>query len=155
MIQPLAGEYAGRRELLESVPFFTGYGVEIGLLIDILHRCGLSRIGQVDLESRFHRNRELMSLSLAAFAIVQVVMTRVGERAGAALIQQMNTAMKLISVNGGLSLDVRELREIERPPIATIAAYRERRAELGAARAQAAGVAARAPAAKGGNPAGP
>ena len=52
MIQPLSGEYAGRRALLESVPFFTGYGVEIGLLIDILEAAGLSAIGQVDLERR-------------------------------------------------------------------------------------------------------
>ncbi len=133
MIQPLAGEYAGRRALLESLPFFTGYGVEIGLLIDILHGYGLGRIGQVNLESRLHRNRELGSLSLMAFAIVQVVMTRLGERAGAALAEQMNTAMKLISVNGGLSLDVREVREVERPPIATVPAYRRRRAALSAA----------------------
>ncbi len=133
VIQPLAGEYAGRREILESLPFFTGYGVEIGLLIDILHRYGLSRIGQVNLDSRLHRNRELRSLSLMAFAIVQVVMTRLGERAGAALADQMNTAMKLISLNGGLSLDVRELREVERPPIATFPAYRSRRAAQSAA----------------------
>ncbi len=51
VIQPLSGEYAGRRELLESVPFFTGYAVEIGLLIDIADRVGLSGIGQVDLDA--------------------------------------------------------------------------------------------------------
>src|SRR5690606_35040384 len=57
MIQPLSGEYAGRRELLERLPFFTGYAVEIGLLIDILEQAGLSAIGQVDLERRIHRNQ--------------------------------------------------------------------------------------------------
>jgi len=128
VIQPLAGEYAGRRELLEQLPFFTGYGVEIGLLIDILTRYGLDRIGQVNLDTRVHRNRELTSLSLMAFAIVQVVMTRLGERTGAPLAEQMNRAMKLISVNGGLSLDVRELHERERPPIVTVPAYRARQA---------------------------
>src|SRR5207248_3265480 len=50
LVQPLAGEYAGRRELLESVPFFSGYAVEVGLLVDILDQAGLSAIGQVDLE---------------------------------------------------------------------------------------------------------
>lgn len=134
VIQPLAGEYAGRREILERLPFFTGYGVEIGLLIDLLRGYGLERIGQVNLESRLHRNRELSSLSLMAFAIVQVVMTRLGERSGAALAEQMNTAMKLISLNGGLSLEMREVREVERPPIATVAAYRHRRAALAAGR---------------------
>jgi glucosyl-3-phosphoglycerate synthase len=128
VIQPLAGEYAGRRELLEQLPFFTGYGVEMGLLIDAWTRCGLNRIAQVNLEQRIHRNRELTSLSLMAFAIVQVAMTRLGTRIGAPLADQMNLAMKLIHLDGGPSLDVRELRERERPPIVTVPAYRRRRA---------------------------
>lgn len=82
VIQPLSGEYAGRRDLLERLPFFTGYGVEIGHLIDIALRFGLDRIGQVDLDTRVHRNRELGSLSLMAFALIQVVMARVGDREG-------------------------------------------------------------------------
>lgn len=128
VIQPLAGEYAGRRELLERLPFFTGYGVEIGHLIDILERYGLDRIGQVDLDTRIHRNRELGSLSPMAFAIVQVVMARVGDRAGYPLREQMNTAMKLVRAGPSPALDVRELREHERPPIVTVAAYRTRAA---------------------------
>ena len=127
VIQPLAGEYAGRREILERLPFFTGYGVEVGLLIDTLTRYGLDRIAQVDLESRVHRNRELSSLSLEAFAIVQVVMTRLGERAGLPLAERMHTAMTLIGAEDGLSLEVREIRERERPPIVTVPAYRVRR----------------------------
>jgi glucosyl-3-phosphoglycerate synthase len=128
VIQPLSGEYAGRRALLERLPFFTGYGVEIGHLIDIAVRFGLDRIGQVDLDTRVHRNRELGSLSLTAFALIQVVMARVGDRAGLPLREQMNTAMKLIRTSPALSLDVRELREHERPPILTIPAYRRRAA---------------------------
>jgi glucosyl-3-phosphoglycerate synthase len=131
MIQPLAGEYAGRRELLERLPFFTGYGVEIGHLIDILERFGLDRIGQVDLGTRIHRNRELGALSLMAFAIIQVVMARVGDRAGYPLRGQMNTAMKLIRT-APPALDVRELREHERPPIVTVPAYRAREAAVAA-----------------------
>src|SRR5207244_11437411 len=57
LVQPLAGEYAGRREVLEQLPFFSGYGVETGLLIDLLEHYGLSTIGQVNLEKRIHRNR--------------------------------------------------------------------------------------------------
>jgi glucosyl-3-phosphoglycerate synthase len=132
VIQPLAGEYAGRRELLERLPFFTGYGVEIGHLIDILERFGLDRIGQVDLDTRVHRNRELGSLSLMAFAIIQVVMARVGDRAGYPLRGQMNTAMKLIRTAPSLTLDVKELREPERPPIVTVPAYRTRGAAVAA-----------------------
>jgi glycosyltransferase involved in cell wall biosynthesis len=126
VIQPLSGEYAGRRALLERLPFFTGYGVEIGHLIDIAVRFGLDRIGQVDLDTRVHRNRELGPLSLTAFALIQVVMARVGDRAGFSLREQMNTAMKLIRTIPSLALDVKELREYERPPILTIPAYRRR-----------------------------
>jgi glycosyltransferase involved in cell wall biosynthesis len=127
VIQPLSGEYAGRRELLERLPFFTGYGVEIGHLIDILVRFGLDRIGQVDLDTRIHRNRELEPLSLTAFALIQVVMARVGDRAGYPLREQMNTAMKLIRTSPSLALDVKEVREYERPPMLTVPAYRRRR----------------------------
>ena len=131
VIQPLAGEYAGRRALLEQLPFFTGYGVEIGLLIDVLERYGLDTIAQVNLEERVHRNRELTSLSLMAFEIVQVAMTRLGPRLGVPLADQMNLAMKLIHLDRGPSLEVRELAERERPPIATIPAYRRGRIPSG------------------------
>jgi len=139
VIQPLAGEYAGRREVLEHLPFFTGYGVEIGLLIDVLGRFGLDRIGQVNLDSRVHRNRDLTPLSVMAFAIAQVVMTRVGEQLRAPLKEWMNTVMTLVSPEDGLSLEVREVCERERPPIITIPDYRRWRARVGTARAAAAG----------------
>ena len=57
LLQPLGGEYAGTRELLTSVPFAPGYGVEIGLLIDTYDRLGLDAIAQVNLGVRTHRNR--------------------------------------------------------------------------------------------------
>ncbi len=139
LIQPLAGEYAGRRELLERLPFFTGYGVEVGHLIDVQQKFGLDRIGQVDLETRAHRNRELDSLSLMAFAIIQVVMARVGDRAGYPLRGQMNTAMKLIRSSPSPALDVREVLEHERPPIATVPAYLARRAAASSVRQEPAG----------------
>ncbi|MGZ8501773.1 MAG: glucosyl-3-phosphoglycerate synthase, partial [Candidatus Limnocylindrales bacterium] len=75
-IQPLSGEYAGRRALLETIPFFTGYAVEIGHLIDIAERVGIEGLGQVDLERRVHRNQELEGLSRMSFVILQAVMKR-------------------------------------------------------------------------------
>jgi glycosyltransferase involved in cell wall biosynthesis len=128
LVQPLAGEYAGRREVLEQLPFFTGYGVEIGLLIDALARFGLHRIGQVNLGSRVHRNRELSSLSVMAFAIAQTVMTRLGESAGAPIAALMHRAMKLVNADDPVSFQVHVVREHERPPIITVPAYRHRRA---------------------------
>src|SRR5204862_109891 len=62
-VQPLAGEYAGRRDLLEQVPFVQGYGVDIGLLIDVVERVGLSRDAQVDVGLRVHRTRPLGGLT--------------------------------------------------------------------------------------------
>ena len=80
MIAELAGEYAGRRTLLESIPFFTGYAVEIGHLIDVAERVGLEGLGQVDLERRVHRNQELEGLSRMSFVILQAIMKRLEER---------------------------------------------------------------------------
>lgn len=124
VVQPLAGEYAGRREVLEQLPFFSGYGVETGLLIDLLERYGLNSIGQVNLEKRVHRNRPLQDLSLTAFAIVQVILTRLEDRARITLLEEVNRSMKLIRFEKDhLSLEVRRVRDRERPPIITIAEY--------------------------------
>jgi glucosyl-3-phosphoglycerate synthase len=72
LVQPLSGEYAGRRSLLEGLPFFTGYGVEIGHLIDTLDLHGAEAIAQVDLAERIHRNQHMSSLSRMAYGIMQV-----------------------------------------------------------------------------------
>lgn len=124
-VQPLAGEYAGRRGALEAVPFFVGYGVETGLLIDILNKFGLSTMGQVDLEERVHRNQSLHALSKMAFEITQVVMQRVGEARGVELISEVNKSMKLIRHEAeAFQLDVADIRARERPPMLTIPEYR-------------------------------
>jgi glucosyl-3-phosphoglycerate synthase len=133
LVQPLAGEMAGRRSILESVPFFTGYGVETGLLVDILDQFGLRCIAQADLEYRVHRNQSLLSLSKMAFAIVQVVVKRLGDRNRLRLIQEMNKSMKLIHYSPTeLFLEVMEIEENERPPIKTLLEYSRRtRRDLG------------------------
>jgi len=132
LIQPLAGEYAGRRELLESLPFFTGYAVEIGLLVDILDHAGLPAIGQVDLERRIHRNQPLPNLSQMSFVILQAAMRKLEERHRIELLTEMGRTMKLISHGDGnrFSLNVREIGDQLRPPIRTIRAYQERRRKL-------------------------
>src|SRR6185312_9732716 len=124
MIQPLAGEYAGRRALLESIPFFTGYAVEIGHLIDATDRLGIEGLGQVDLERRVHRNQELEGLSRMSFVILQAVMKRIEERRKARLFAEMGSTMKLPrSGRGRLSLEVIELADQERPPMIRIPEY--------------------------------
>ncbi len=136
LIQPLAGEYAGRRSLLESIPFFTGYAVEIGHLIDIAERVGLEGLGQVDLERRVHRNQELEGLSRMSFVILQAVMKRLEERRKARLFAELGSTMKLPrSTDEGLSLEVIELADRERPPMIRIPEYLERRQAAGHATA--------------------
>jgi nucleotide-binding universal stress UspA family protein len=127
-IQPLAGEYAGRRVLLEQIPFFTGYAVEIGHLIDIAERVGIEGLGQVDLERRVHRNQELEGLSRMSFVILQAVMKRMEERRKVRLFAELGSTMKLPrSGRGRLSLEVQELADLERPPMVRIPEYLERR----------------------------
>ena len=74
--QPLAGEYGGRRQVLEQVRFASGYGVELGLLIDIAERFGVEAIAQSDLGERRHRNRGLDELGPQAAAIVHTALRR-------------------------------------------------------------------------------
>jgi glucosyl-3-phosphoglycerate synthase len=126
-IQPLAGEYAGRRVHLEQIPFFTGYAVEIGHLIDLSERLGLPGFGQVDLDIRVHRNQELEGLSRMSFVILQAVMKRIEERRKARLFAELGSTMKLPrSGPGKLSLEVIELADQERPPMIRIPEYAER-----------------------------
>ncbi len=127
-IQPLAGEYAGRRSLLETLPFFTGYAVEIGHLIDAAERVGVEGLGQVDLERRVHRNQELEGLSRMSFVILQAVMKRLEERRKARLFAELGSTMKLPrSGRGRLGLEVIELADHERPPMIRLPEYLERR----------------------------
>src|SRR5499427_7635314 len=124
LVQPLSGEYAGRRELLERLPFFSGYGVETGHLIDIVENFGLNHIAQTDLGMRIHRNQELLNLSKMAFAIMQVALKRLGDRHRIHQLEEVNRSMKLIHYNSDrFFLEVREIEDWERPPISAIPAY--------------------------------
>jgi glucosyl-3-phosphoglycerate synthase len=129
IVQPLSGEQAGRRALLEQLPFFTGYGIETGLLIDTVQRAGLGAIAQVDMKQRIHRNQSLYALSMMSFEVLQVALRRVGEAQGTRLLEEANFTMKLVTAAGGgrLHLEMRDIIDIERPPIATIAAYQAKR----------------------------
>ena len=88
VIQPLGGEYAATRGLLESVPFAAGYGVEIGLLLDTHAARGLAGIAQVNLGVRKHRNRSLLELGVMSRQILGTALRRCGvEDAGRGLMQ--------------------------------------------------------------------
>ncbi|HUO39491.1 MAG TPA: glucosyl-3-phosphoglycerate synthase [Mycobacterium sp.] len=78
ILQPLGGEYAATRELLTSVPFAPGYGVEIGLLVDTYDRLGLDAIAQVNLGVRAHRNRPLTELGGMSRQVIATLLSRCG-----------------------------------------------------------------------------
>lgn len=130
LIQPLSGEYAGRREILESVPFFTGYGVETGLLIDILNKFSLDTIAQVNLETRIHANQSLKALGRMSFGVMQAAFSRLNSDGKIALKMEMNQVMKLIKQvadSDEYYLEDREVKVLERPPMRGIEEYREKR----------------------------
>lgn len=127
MIQPLSGEYAGRRSVLERLPFFIGYGVETGLLIDISERFGIESIAQVDLDRRVHQNQDLQSLGKMAFGILQTFLNRVDESQKIELKQELNQLYRTIIASGDDHyLEDHDLPEIERSPMIEIEQYREK-----------------------------
>jgi hypothetical protein len=124
VIQPLSGEYGGRRSALERCSFFSGYGVEIGLLIDIFEKCGLEAIAQVDLLERIHHNQSLEALSKMSFTILQAVIRKLEGRQNLPILEEVNKTMKLIrSEEGAYFLKVEEVVERERPPMLEVPEY--------------------------------
>lgn len=114
IIQPLGGEYAARRELLESLPFAAGYGVEIGLLVDTLAQHGLDAIAQVDLGVRKHRNRSVVELGVMARQVLGALLRRTGAGVadrGEAIVQFERAAEDWRPV-------VTEVDDGDRPPLA-------------------------------------
>ncbi len=127
VVQPLSGEYGGRRGALEQATFYSGYGVETGLLIDVYERYGLNAIAQVDLLERIHHNQHLEALSKMSFAIIQTVFRKLEKRFGRAVLEDVNRSMKFIRHDSkGYSLKVEQIAEYERPPMIEVAEYLEK-----------------------------
>jgi glucosyl-3-phosphoglycerate synthase len=127
VIQPLSGEYGGRRSALEQLTFFSGYGVETGLLIDAFEKFGLNSIAQVDLLERIHHNQSLEALSKMSFTILQTVLAKLEKRFNLPILEEVNRSMKLIHYEEGVyTLDVQELVEQSRPPMIELPEYQSR-----------------------------
>ncbi|EIE98711.1 glucosyl-3-phosphoglycerate synthase [Saccharomonospora glauca] len=124
-VQPLAGEYAGRRDVLESIPFVTHYGVEVAHLIDLLRWRGLDALAQVDLGMRTHRHQSTQALGRMAGQIMLTVMDRL-DRSGRLVTQEAPSTLlaqfRRGSVAGGADreLMVTDLAVRERPPLRTV-----------------------------------
>jgi len=127
LIQPLSGEYGGDRELLEKIPFFSGYGVEIGMLMDIYSRFGMDVIGQVDLVERHHFNQPMSALGRMSFQIMQAVFIRLHEQGKIEIRDEYSAEMTQVDyINGVYILEKKMLQVEERPPMVEMEEYRQR-----------------------------
>ncbi len=122
-VQPLGGEYAARRSLLEQLPFPVGYGVELGMLVDALHLVGLDALAQVDVGVRKHRHQDGQALGRMSAAIYRTAQLRL---ARGHLIRPSLTQFE----RGASGFEPRtySVDTEERPPMAEIAEYAERKA---------------------------
>ena len=132
VVQPLAGEYAARRSLLERLPFPCGYGVELGLLVDTLGVAGLDAIAQVDVGTRHHRHQGDQALGRMASEIWQTALLRL-ERAGRLVGgEPVHTGFtQFHRQDGGFRALTYEVAAVERPPMCTVAEYRDRMVSAG------------------------
>ena len=123
-VQPLSGEYAARRELLERLRFPTGYGVELGVLVEAWQLVGLDGLAQVDLVRRKHRNSDDAKLGAMASEIIQVALARLADQHRLALKDPPATSMLQFTREGddyvGHLVDV-ALQQ--RPPLVTVPGY--------------------------------
>jgi glucosyl-3-phosphoglycerate synthase len=127
-VQPLGGEYAGRRSVLEQVPFVSGYGVEVGLLVDLLHECGLGGLAQVDLGTRRHSHQSDEALGRMAGEIVSAVLARATRgrpdrrlEPGGLLTQFTHDGTGFVPSSSAVAVD-------QRPPLCAVAEYTSQRA---------------------------
>ena len=118
ILQPLSGEYAARRETLESLPFPVGYGVEMAHLIDLARARKIDSIAQTDLVKRIHRNRGDDELGSMAFAILRVVLRRLERDGKLTLAAPLPALYQSWSINGErIEQFFKAIPEPERPPI--------------------------------------
>jgi glycosyltransferase involved in cell wall biosynthesis len=109
--QPLAGEFAARRTLLEALPFPAGYGVEIALLIDALRHAGLDALAEAQIPPRHNRHQPLRDLGAMAFAVLAAVEQRV---------RSADAAVPAGLVQPWADHAVRDVVLLERPPLAQL-----------------------------------
>lgn len=121
-VQPLGGEYAARRSLLERLPFPVGYGVELGLLVDALHTVGLDALAQVDVGVRKHRHQDGQALGRMAAAIYRTAQLRL---ARGHLVRPELT--QFVRGEHGFEPRTYPVDTEERPPMSDIAEYAHRR----------------------------
>lgn len=131
VIQPLSGEYAVRREVLEAIPFPIGYGVETSHLIDVFTKWGLGAFGQTDLDQRVHRNQATRALGKMAFGILQAFLKRLNMTDSNIEIPEANNILRqFVAHESDFEVQEYKIVEFERPPMIEIPEYTERLKEI-------------------------
>jgi len=126
IVQPLSGEYAVRREVLERIAFPIGYGVETSHLLDVYNLYGLEAFGQTDLDQRVHRNQSTRDLGRMAFGILQAFLARLRQQ-GRELPKLSSTLRQFQAHDNEYEQVTYEIPGEERPPMVDVPAYRKLR----------------------------
>ncbi len=127
LIQPLSGEYAARRSILEQLSFPIGYGVETSHLMDVYRLLGLGAFAQTDLDQRVHRNQSTSDLGKMSFGILQTFLSRLENMGLAAGNIARSTILRQFQANEGVYEQLeKELIEFERPPMLDMPAYQKK-----------------------------
>lgn len=126
IIQPLSGEYAVRREVLEHIPFPIGYGVETSHLIDVYKLYGMDAFAQTDLDQRVHRNQATRSLGKMSFGILQTFLSRMKSLNMVQGLPKLHTVLQQYQAHDEVfEQEAIEIIEEERPPMDTVKEYLE------------------------------
>ncbi len=124
LIQPLSGEYAVRRDVLEAIAFPIGYGVETSHILDVYRRWGMEAFAQVDLDKRVHRNQTTAALGRMSFGILQSFFNRMQQFGMATdLPEILETYRAVEAKERKFTMHEFTIREEERPPMLEIQAY--------------------------------
>ena len=127
VIQPLSGEYAVRRKVLEKLSFPIGYGVETAHLLDVYREYGLEAFAQTDLDQRVHRNQETIGLGKMSFGILQTFLHRMKSYGMMTDIPKLSTILRQFQAHDEVFESIEmEIIEEERPPMITIPEYIKR-----------------------------
>ncbi|MCH8568211.1 MAG: glucosyl-3-phosphoglycerate synthase [Balneolales bacterium] len=127
IIQPLSGEYAVRRNVLEEISFPIGYGVETSHLLDVYGKYGMQAFAQSDLDQRIHDNKSTRDLGKMSFGILQTFLTRCKEMGVLDTHKDYETVFRQFqAVSSDYQVVEHHIIEDERPPMNTIAEYREK-----------------------------
>jgi len=121
-VQPLCGEYAGRRALLEQVPFVSHYGVELGLLVDLAELAGIDALAQVDLGSRRHGHQSDAALGRMAGQVLQAALARCPS-----LPVPSDQLVQFVRTGADFEAVAWDVGVVQRPPMLSVPEYRARR----------------------------